>query len=85
MDDPSIETLLGPDYWRQLCPELSVDGQLIDSEPLGTIDAGPGRSLDALKKQLDHDGYYVLPALDWGVDLDKVRVPQTPLYRSMPE
>jgi hypothetical protein len=72
-----LEDVCTPEYWRRLCPMLSIHGPHLTSEaaaPLADVGHGGTSLLGELRTRMD-DGYFVIRPgeVELGVDVSKVR------------
>ena len=73
-DEQTIETMLSPEYWRQICPALTVDGASSGGKPgaaaLHALEVDPAE-LAALRQLLDTEGHFSLApdCFPWPTDL----------------
>ena len=67
-DEQTIETMLSPDYWRRICPQLSVGagGAGAGCGAVGPLELGEG-DVAALRSLLEVEGYFLLQpdAMSW--------------------
>ena len=76
-DEQTIETMLSSEYWRRICPQLSVGGVGLSGGGAAAAQAPPSPlavsddDLHTLHKLLDVEGYFTLPphCMPWGAGL----------------
>ena len=76
-DEQTIETMLSSEYWRRICPQLSVGGVGLSGGGAAAAQTPPSPlavsddDLHTLHKLLDVEGYFTLPphCMPWGAGL----------------